>query len=112
MATPQMKSEIRIFPRKIFRCPAKLAVLGSEPVQARAVDISLGGLSVIVSGQLHIGQICNVDFEVPLNGKTVRVMVTAKVVYCILGETDGFRVGLQFMQLDPGISKTLAELML
>jgi c-di-GMP-binding flagellar brake protein YcgR len=112
MATSLMKSEIRNFPRKIFRCQAKLALSGTAPVQARTVDISLGGLSLVVPGQLHIGQTCDVEFEAPLNGKTVRVIASGKVVYCIHGETDGFRIGLQFMQLDAAISKTLAELML
>jgi len=78
----------------------------------RTVDISLGGVCLLVPEQLPVGQTCHVGFEAPLNGKLVRVIATAKIAYSILSGTDGFRTGVQFLQLDAANNKTLAELMI
>ncbi len=82
------------------------------PVRGRTVDISLGGLCLIVSEQLPVGRTCYVGFEAPLNGKAVRITATAKIVYSILSGTDGFRTGVQFTELDAANNKLLAELMI
>lgn len=105
-----MKSDTRSFPRKIMRCALTLVVPGAAPIRARTLDISLGGISVMVGEQLRVGQNCTVGFEAPLNGKPVRVTATAKVIYSILSGTDGFRVGLEFVHLDPANHKIVAEL--
>lgn len=81
-------------------------------MRARTIDISLGGLCLFVPEQLPVGQLCDVGFETSLNGKTVRVIGAARVIYCILSGTDGFRTGVQFVQLDAANNKTLAELMI
>lgn len=107
-----MKSEIRAYPRKIMRCQARIALRGMAPMRARTVDVSLGGLCLLVEEQLPVGQLCDVGFEAPLNGRMVRVIGSAKVVYCILSGTEGFRLGLQYVELDPNNNKTLAELMI
>jgi c-di-GMP-binding flagellar brake protein YcgR len=104
-----MKSDTRSFPRKILRCAVIVAVPGAAPMRGRVLDISLGGISVIVPEQLRAGLGCGVDFEAPLNGKPVRVTATVKVIYSILG-ADGFRVGLEFQNLDPTNHKHVAEL--
>jgi hypothetical protein len=62
------------------------------------------------AGQVPAGQVCKVAFDAPLNGKTARVMGIAKVAYSILN-TEGFRTGLQFVQIDAANLKTLTDLM-
>lgn len=84
----------------------------ASPAHARTLDISLGGVSLMLGEQLRPGQECTVGFEAPVSGKTVRVMGLAKVVYSILSGNDGFRVGLQFVKLDAANSKSVAELMM
>jgi c-di-GMP-binding flagellar brake protein YcgR len=107
-----MKSETRTYPRKIMRCQARIALPGMAPMRCRTVDISLGGICLVVTEQLPVGQTCHVGFEAPLNGKLVRVTATAKIAYSILSGTEGFRTGVQFIQLDAANNKTLAELMI
>lgn len=79
-------------------------------MRGRLLDISLGGVSMIVGEQMHPGQSCTVRFETVLNGKPVRVTATARVIYSILSGTEGFRMGLQFVDLDPATHKSVAEL--
>jgi c-di-GMP-binding flagellar brake protein YcgR len=107
-----MKSETRSFPRKILRAPARVALPGRPPLRAKTVDISLGGVSVIVADQFPIGQICSVAFEAPVNDNIVRVTATTRVIYSILTGTEGFRTGLQIIEIDAANNKTLAELMM
>lgn len=107
-----MRSDTRSFPRKVLRCHALVKLPGGALLPARTLDIALGGVCVTVGEQLHVGQQCTLAFEAPLNGRMVRVTGAAKVVYCILAGTDGFRTGLQFVEMDAANSKTLAELMI
>lgn len=82
------------------------------PLRARTIDVSLDGLCLLVPEQLPVGKVCDVGFEAPLNGKMVRVIGAAQVIYCILSGTEGFRIGFQFVRLDAANNKTLAELMI
>ena len=106
------KSETRTYPRKILRGQARVALSGMPAMRAKTVDVSLGGICLFVPEQLRPGQICNVGFEAPADGKVVRVFALAKVVYSILAGTDGFRTGLQFTELDAANNKLLAEVMI
>ena len=106
------KSETRSFPRKVLRGQARVALPGMPAMRAKTVDISLGGICLIVPEQLQPGATCNVGFEAPLNGTMVRVFAVGKVAYSILSGTDGFRTGVQFVQIDAANNKLLAELMI
>jgi hypothetical protein len=105
-------SETRVYPRKVLRAQARVALPGMPALRSKTVDVSLGGLCLMVPEQLTPGKIYNVGFEAPLNGKTVRVFAMAKVVYSILAGTDGFRTGLQFTEIDAANNKLLAEVMI
>lgn len=105
-------SETRTYPRKVLRAQARVALPGMPALRAKTIDVSLGGLCLMVPEQIPPGNICNVGFEAPLNGKMVRVFAVAKVVYSILAGTDGFRTGLQFSELDAANNKLLAEVMI
>jgi c-di-GMP-binding flagellar brake protein YcgR len=106
------KSETRTYPRKVLRGQARVALPGAPALRAKTLDVSLGGICLLVPEQLLPGQTCNVGFEAPLNGQMVRVFATAKVIYSILSGTDGFRTGLQFVQIDAANNKLLAEIMI
>jgi c-di-GMP-binding flagellar brake protein YcgR len=108
--TPEETSR-RSAPRKPIRCEARLAFSDAPPVRAKTKDIASGGLSVMAVEQLATGRTCMVTFEAPLNGKMVQVTGVAKVIYSILSGTEGFRTGLQFIQLDAANARTLHELM-
>ncbi|OWW20100.1 hypothetical protein AYR66_11970 [Noviherbaspirillum denitrificans] len=105
-------SETRIYPRKLLRGQARIALPGMSAMRAKTIDVSLGGLCLMVPEQISPGKICNVGFEAPLNGKMVRVFAVGKVVYSILAGTEGFRTGLQFTEVDAANNKLLAEVML
>ncbi len=104
-----MRLDNRSILRKILRCHAKVAMAGRPPLNARTVDISPNGMCLLVAEQLPAGLSCNVSFEVPLNGKMKKVQVIAKAVYSVFG-TDGFRIGMQFTQVDPASAAVIDEI--
>jgi c-di-GMP-binding flagellar brake protein YcgR len=106
-----MNSGTRAYPRKPLRCPALVALPGITPVKAKMIDVSLGGICVLLAGQLPVGQPCMVAFDPTINGKPRRITASVRVIYSILGN-DGFRTGLQFVELDAENNKSLAELMI
>lgn len=107
-----MNSETRSFPRKLLRAHARIALPGCAPLSAKTIDISLGGTCLIVADQIPVGQVCTVAIETLLNGKVVHITALARVIYSILKGTDGYRTGLQFIEIDAANNKTLAELTL
>lgn len=92
--------DTRIAPRKVLRCRAKVMLNGGRPPMiGRTVDISISGICLMLEAPLTAGQSCVIAFEAPVNGTMRKVMVSAKAVYSICGN-EGFRIGLQFVQLD------------
>jgi len=106
------KSETRNYPRKVLRGQARVALPGMPAMRARTLDVSLGGICLIVPEQLPPGRFVNVGFEAPLNGSMIRIFAAGKVIYSILAGTEGFRTGLQFTEIDAANNKLLAELMI
>lgn len=106
-----MASETRSSPRKNLRAQARVVLPGLTPLKAKTIDISMGGVSLIMAEQLPVGKSCTVAFEAPLNGNVVRVVAVAKVIYTILKGIDGYRTGMQFVEIDAANNKALAELM-
>lgn len=108
----KMSSETRSFPRKPLRAQARIALPGAAPLRGKTVDISQGGVSLIVTEQIPVGQVCSIAIDVLANGKVVCVAAVAKAVYSILKGTDGYRTGMQFIEVDKASHKALEELML
>jgi c-di-GMP-binding flagellar brake protein YcgR len=105
-------SETRTYPRKVLRAQARVALPGMPALRARTMDVSLGGICLLVPEQLPAGQKCNIGFEAPLNGTMVRIFAVGKIAYSILTGTDGFRTGVQFTEIDAANNKLLAEIMM
>jgi c-di-GMP-binding flagellar brake protein YcgR len=107
-----MIKDSRSFPRKSLRFPAQLQVDGGPALNCKTIDISLGGISLMVPSQLPPGLPCSFVFEARLNGQIRKIAAKAKVVYAILSGTEGFRTGLSIVEIDSASNKALAELMI
>lgn len=90
--------------RKIFRSPAQLWLPGREWQSVRTVDISTGGLALVVPSNLPTDAPCEIRFRAPLLGLRIEMLQTrGRIAYSILsGKENGFLVGVQFLELpDP-----------
>jgi c-di-GMP-binding flagellar brake protein YcgR len=105
------ESETRIAPRKLLRCRVKIMLNGGRPpILGRSLDISMSGMSIFLESPLAAGEQCVIAFETPVNGNLKRVMASAKVVYNIFSSSDGFRHGLQFVQLDAANTSIIGQI--
>jgi len=75
---------------------------------AVTIDISTGGLSLIVPEPIKIGQACAISFDVPAQHSKQRTLVRGTVASCVANDSDGYRVGIQHMESDP-VSRQLIE---
>ncbi|MGZ3159195.1 MAG: PilZ domain-containing protein [Burkholderiaceae bacterium] len=102
--------ETRVAPRKVLRCRAKVMLSGGRPpMMGRTVDISLSGICIMLEAPLPAGESCVIAFEASVNGTMRRVMASAKIVYSIFSG-EGFRIGLQFVQLDAANTSIINEI--
>ena len=106
-----MSVEQRQAPRKVMRVKLNLAIDGAPPMVVRSMDISAQGMAVSCPLQIPVGIGCYLAFDMFFNGKTYNVASRAKVMYCIYSSSDGFKVGLQFQNIDLASSTAIARFM-
>jgi hypothetical protein len=76
--------------------------------QFTSIDIGPGGICILLPDQLTLGEIYKIDVSMFINGRKMDVSSKAKACYCICG-SDGFKVGLQFVNLDEASAKTIDQ---
>jgi len=104
-----MQPEKRLAPRKTLQCPARIMLGEGRSLIANTTDLAPGGMSVTVPEQLSSGQSCVVTFGVPLAGGLRPVGAAATVLYSASNGTEGFRIGLRFVEIDPGGNRAVSE---
>lgn len=95
-----MEHEQRRAPRKALHRPATVIVDGSSCPGARTQDVSVGGVCVVLHQQVAPGQVCAVEFDIPVKGRHMKVRGVGKGAYSVCVGVDGFRVGVQFLHID------------
>ncbi|MBI1890618.1 MAG: PilZ domain-containing protein [Burkholderiales bacterium] len=99
----------RLSPRKPLRARGLLTLNGTQRLHVNTFDIAPGGMGISLGVQLQPGQRCNVDFAMFHNGKRYLLHAESKVCYCVCGGNDGFKAGLQFLEVDEDTVTTLTE---
>jgi hypothetical protein len=96
-----MSKEFRTAPRKILRVRAILTgIEGSAPIEARTVDLSIGGLSITCNTQLMPGQRFKLSFDISSFDVRGSVVALVEVAYCLYA-VDQFKAGLKFVEIAP-----------
>ena len=76
----------------------------------RTMDVGKHGVSLIgIAQKLSAGQNVSVALEMFFNGKIRNVKAHARVSHCVDTVSDGFKVGLQFVDLDSHGAALLAQ---
>jgi c-di-GMP-binding flagellar brake protein YcgR len=97
--------------RKLLRSPARLVFEGHSEIHGRTADISVGGIGVLLQVNLRKHMRCEVTFELPVgDGDILLVSSQAMITGVVLGpEKEGFRTGLQFIDLEPHAAAAIAR---
>jgi c-di-GMP-binding flagellar brake protein YcgR len=117
--------ENRRFPRVQFNlgihyAPVKEGEL-PKPVECKAEDMGAGGMAMYSEHKLEIGDRLTVNLyippvekyinssEIPMYNENECVPITllAKVAWCCADEKNGFRAGIQFLDVDKKNAKQL-----
>lgn len=67
---------------------------------ALTIDLSTGGLSLILPKALVEQPNCAISFDVPLQYQPQRVLVSGRVISCQRKAPQSYRVGVQFVHAD------------
>jgi hypothetical protein len=79
----------------------QLALLNQTILSGHALDISVGGICIILQDQIPIGVVFVIRFEMAVKGKIHVITAQAKSIYGVFASGGGFRVGLGFKENDP-----------
>jgi hypothetical protein len=80
----------RAFPR--FLLDIRVVVRGKEVLYGRTKDLGEGGLGATIPGNIEIGEIAEVEFQLPLHSEPLRLQ--AEVRY-----RQGFQYGFRFIHI-------------
>jgi hypothetical protein len=85
----QHRIESRLYPRFKLHANLKIHSGAGELLSGYALDISESGLSAMLPIEVAMGEVVELDFELPLGPVNVRAVVR---------ERNAFRYGFQFVQ--------------
>ena len=85
--------------RRALRLHATIGIPSGRKLGGRTIDLSCGGVCVVLPFELTVGDECSVSFDVSACGEATEIRVAGRVCYCMRG-ADGFRIGLQFIRMN------------
>ena len=105
--------ERRQVERKPLRVRVRVALAGKPEMEVRSVDVSTGGMSLVVDVSLAPTTSCNLSFTLLLSdGSMHKVQIAAVVAHCTYsGQRSGFVIGLQFKGASEDLNALLQRYM-
>lgn len=101
--------EIQRPTRYPLRGRVQLSLPDKRVLAGHTVDISIGGLCIVLDAPLAVGGTYPLRFEMTVGGELHLITAVAQSVYGVFA-SGGFRVGLTFKQGDPQRSALIASL--
>ena len=90
--------------RKTSRYPshgrAQVALPDGRIVGGHTLDLSPGGVAILLTDAVPAGFTYLLRFEVPINGSTHVVVAKSRLVYGVFAGSKGFRAGFAFAEAD------------
>lgn len=93
-----MSAERRVQPRRAFNSPLLIAYKGTPPYRTKALDISVGGICLILKHNVPQGTKARLAFGLHISGKHHPVMLEATSAYGVCC-CDGFKTGFKFVDV-------------
>lgn len=98
-------------PHKILHRAINLLFRDSLHLQARTLAVSPNGITMMSPLQITRGKVCDLRFDVPLDGKFLPVQAVSRSLDCVCIGMQGFRTRLEFIQMDATSKRVLSDLM-
>jgi c-di-GMP-binding flagellar brake protein YcgR len=95
---------------RLYQRPAVLNFDHSHSIPAKTLDISSLGLSVMIDRPLPEGRRVTIDISIVLEDQPTLARFTCRVRSNVLAGMKGFRIGLEFDELDQASSRLLKQI--
>ena len=80
----------RAFPR--FLIDIRVVIRGKDVLHGRTKDLGEGGLGATIPGNIEVGQIAEVEFQLPLHNEPLRLKTEVRY-------RQGFQYGFRFLHI-------------
>lgn len=94
-----------------MRWPGSLRMGHTTVLEGKAIQISPGGVSLLLGRSVRDGEMGLVSVNAFINGTPVRLQARASVVCCTCVGMEGFRLSLRFLELDDDAQDALDKLL-
>jgi c-di-GMP-binding flagellar brake protein YcgR len=101
----------RIEPRTVFHRKGEIIIADASPVPIKTVDISASGMGLIAADPLPPRQPCLLNVTTLHHGTPQVLQLEGVIAYCILSGIQGFRVGIQYKELDPSSRALISSIL-
>ena len=88
----------------------QVALPNQTILSGHALDISVGGICIILQNQIPVDAVFLIRFEMVVKGKIHVITAQAKSIYGVFASGGGFRVGLGFKEHDPHRTELIKSL--
>ena len=96
---------------KVMRWPGSLRLNHATVLEGKAIQISSGGVGLLLGRSVREGEIGHVRVNAFINGAPVHLQARAAVVCCACVGMEGFRIALRFLALDDDAQDALDKLL-
>ena len=96
---------------KVMRWPGSLRLGHTTLLEGKAIQISSGGVSLLLGRSVRDGETGVVRVNAYLNGAPLILQARASVVCCTCVGMEGFRISLRFVDLDDEAQDALDKLL-
>lgn len=96
---------------KVMRWPGSLRLNHSTVLEGKAIQISSGGVGLLLGRSVREGETGLVRVNAYINGAPVHLQARASVVCCTCVGMEGFRISLRFLEMDDDAQDALDRLL-
>ncbi len=103
----------RVHDRRPLRVSARVLLPNDQAFEVRTLDIGAGGMGIVAGANPKPGTTFGVQFTLPAKGNAgaVPLQLKVKVAHSVL-DAGGFKIGLQFVGLEPAIERVIKQYLL
>jgi hypothetical protein len=96
---------------KVMRWPGSLRLGHTTLLEGKAIQISSGGVGLLLGRSVREGETGLVRVNAFINGAPLTLQARASVVCCACVGMEGFRISLRFLELDDEAQDALDKLL-
>jgi len=101
----------RLAERKVVHGKANITIGSGFSMTGKLIDLSEGGVCVMLDDPVTIKKVCNISCNIFQNGKGHTFSLPSVVAYCVLVSGRGYKVGFQFGPRNPAATQTIIDVL-